>query len=85
VRYTGNWGKRVFFIKNDDGVAVVLPLETPSGVVPGGRTTLARPDFGGPPSELAIPQHNSGILLQGGGRDEKRIRVSRGPEPRNNP
>ncbi len=40
-------GKKGLFRRRDDGFAVLLPLETPSGVLARGRSTPARPDSGG--------------------------------------
>ena len=54
-------GNIKLFQQRDDGFAVLLPLEGPSGVFAGGRGTLARPDSGARTPELARPRHNSGL------------------------
>lgn len=55
-------GKNGPFQQRDDRIAVLLPLERPSGVFAGGRGTLARPDSGARTPELTKPRHNSGSI-----------------------
>ena len=47
--------------QHDDGFVVLRPLERPSRVLVGGRSTLARPGSWGDTPELARPRHNSGL------------------------